>query len=58
MQQYRLTRCIFTRPNELSRVDQNFGVYSGNVIDQINENMTNCVRGRQNRSPSAAELRD
>lgn len=35
--------------NERSRVDQNPGAYSGNVLDQINENMANCVRGRQNR---------
>jgi hypothetical protein len=38
-------------------VDQNPGAYSGNVIDHINVNMANCVRSRQNRPPSAAELR-
>jgi hypothetical protein len=31
--------------NERSRVDQNPGAYSGNVIDQISENVANCIRG-------------
>jgi hypothetical protein len=43
--------------NKHSRVDQDAVAYSGNVIDQISENMANCIRGHQNSSPSAAELR-
>ncbi|CAB3739851.1 hypothetical protein R8871_06541 [Paraburkholderia graminis C4D1M] len=33
------------------RIDQDLGAHFGNVIDQITENMANCIRGRQNRSP-------
>ncbi|KAE8755618.1 hypothetical protein FSO04_33160 [Paraburkholderia madseniana] len=43
--------------NKRSRADQDPVAYSGKVIDQINGNMANCIRGRQNSSPSAAELR-
>jgi hypothetical protein len=43
--------------NKHSRVDQDAVAYSGNVIDQISENMANCIRGHQNSSPSVAELR-
>ena len=43
--------------NKRSRAAQDPVAYSGKVIDQINGNMANCIRGRQNGSPSAAELR-
>jgi len=43
--------------NKRPRIDGNSVAYSGNVIDQINENMANCIRGHRNSSPSRAELR-
>ena len=48
--------CSLALANERLRIGQNPEAYSGNVMDQINENMANCIQGRQNRSHLQPEL--